>query len=220
VTLELDRDGAQLFPGALDGSALEHLRSLFPSTTGPGERIYRNARLADWLTNGPAGIISRQVLGDAATPVRAILFDKTPGANWSLGWHQDRTIAVRERIDRAGFDHWNSKAGVTHVEPSFDVLKRMLTARIHLDPVPANNAPLLIAPGSHGKGRIAEDAIEAVVKQCGSFACLAAAGDIWLYRTTILHASDRSRTVDRRRVLQVDYSAEKLPGDLEWRGVG
>jgi hypothetical protein len=214
------RDGAQLFPGALDGSALEHLRSLIPSTRGPGERIYRNEGLADWLTNGPAGAISRRVLGDAATPVRAILFDKTRGANWSLGWHQDRTIAVLERSDTVDFSHWNSKAGVTHVEPPFEVLERMLTARIHLDPVAEGNAPLLIAPGSHRKGRIAEDAIDAVVEQCGSFACLAAAGDIWLYRTTILHASDRSRTAGRRRVLQVDYSAEKLPGALEWRSVG
>ena len=31
----------------------------------------------------------------------------------------------------------------------------MVTLRVHLDPVPATNAPLLIAPGSHKLGRIA-----------------------------------------------------------------
>jgi hypothetical protein len=220
VTLDLERDGAQLFPGALNGSTLDDLERLVPSSTGPGERIYQNRRLADWLIRGPAGSISRGVLGGSAKPVRAILFDKTPEANWSLGWHQDRTIAVRERKDTPGFNHWNSKAGAIHVEPPFELLERMLTARIHLDTVPEENAPLLIAPGSHQKGRIAEDGIQGVVEQCGSFACLATGGDIWLYQTTILHASDRSVAADRRRVLQVDYSAESLPGALEWLGVG
>lgn len=38
-----------------------------------------------------------------ARPVRALLFDKTQDMNWALGWHQDRTIAVRERIDVPGY---------------------------------------------------------------------------------------------------------------------
>src|SRR5262245_300754 len=39
------------------------------------------------------------VLGSAAMAVRGIMFDKTPEANWKVAWHQDLTIAVRERID-------------------------------------------------------------------------------------------------------------------------
>ena len=35
--------------------------------------------------------------------VRAILFDKTGDANWTVPWHQDRSIAVATRIDVAGF---------------------------------------------------------------------------------------------------------------------
>ena len=75
------------------------------------------------------------LVGDEAQPVRAILFDKTPAANWSLGWHQDRTIAVRQHINVAGFDHWNRKADAIHVEPPFEFIERMLTLRIHVDPV-------------------------------------------------------------------------------------
>ena len=37
------------------------------------------------------------VLGIAAEPVRAILFDKTAGANWKVAWHQDLSIAVKEK---------------------------------------------------------------------------------------------------------------------------
>src|SRR5438445_21996 len=34
------------------------------------------------------------VLGTDAIAVRGILFDKTPGANWKVPWHQDLSIAV------------------------------------------------------------------------------------------------------------------------------
>jgi len=103
--------------------------------------------------------------------------------------------------------------------PPFPLLERMLTLRVHLDPVPETNAPLRVAPGSHRLGRIAETDVPAVVSACGVVPCLADAGDIWLYATPILHASDRATAVSRRRVLQVDYSADALPGGLDWLGV-
>ena len=218
--LKLERDGAQLFPNALNLQDLDELQRLLPMATGAGERIYRNPQLATWLTDGPVGAIVRDDLGDAAIPVRAILFDKTTTANWALGWHQDRTISVRERVDTPGFNHWNVKAGAVHVEPPFGLIERMVTARIHIDPVAEDNSPLLIAPGSHRLGRIPEERIEALVDQCGSTSCLAAAGDVWLYRTAILHASASTAQGGGRRVLQVDYSADELEGGLQWLGVG
>ena len=93
-----------------------------------------------------------------------------------------------------------------------------MTLRIHLDPVPADNAPLLVAPGSRRLGRIAEDRIEAVLAQCGTACCLAAPGDVWRYATPILHASAAGNG-SRRRVLQVDYAAAALPGGLCWLGL-
>ena len=81
-----------------------------------------------------------------------------------------------------------------------------------------DNAPLLIAPGSHRLGRIAETEIDAIVTSKGIVSCLATAGDVWLYATPILHASAMSAGA-RRRVLQVDYAANDLPGGLKWLGV-
>lgn len=111
------------------------------------------------------------------------------------------------------------KQGIQHVAPPFAITAEMATLRIHLDDTPADNAPLLIAPGSHRLGLIAEDAIAAVVARCGSFACLAAAGDVWCYATPILHASAATQSDRRRRVLQVDYSATSRPAPLEWLGI-
>ncbi|GLH79045.1 hypothetical protein SSBR45G_39540 [Bradyrhizobium sp. SSBR45G] len=95
----------------------------------------------------------------------------------------------------------------------------MVTLRVHLDAVPGGNAPLLIAPGSHRLGRIAEADVPAVVARCGTAVCCAEPGDIWLYATPILHASEPSVHPGHRRVLQVDFAADELPGGLAWLGV-
>jgi hypothetical protein len=184
-----------------------------------GVRLHGVAGLGELLA--PDGPLRPAVatLGLAARPVRAILFDKTPGANWALGWHQDRTVAVRERRDAPGYGPWSIKAGVQHVEPPFDVIEPMVTIRVHLDDVPADNAPLLIAPGSHRLGRIAEPDIADAVERCGTATCLARRGDVWAYATAILHASAASSGHARRRVLQVDYAAHDLAKPLEWLGV-
>jgi ectoine hydroxylase-related dioxygenase (phytanoyl-CoA dioxygenase family) len=95
----------------------------------------------------------------------------------------------------------------------------MVTLRVHLDDVPDTNAPLLIAPGSHLLGRVPVNDIAAVVRDCGTRMCLAQAGDIWLYATPLVHASKAATRPVHRRVLQVDYAAQKLPGGLQWLGV-
>ena len=99
------------------------------------------------------------------------------------------------------------------------MLFRSVTIRIHLDEVPEDNAPLLIAPGSHRLGLVREEAIDAAVAACGTHACLADAGDIWVYATPILHASATVATPRRRPVLHVAYPAFALPGALEWSGI-
>lgn len=214
----LDRVGAVHLEAALPDTDLAHLLR-WSDTIGsgrPGERI-NQLQCLDWLIdNGIAGSIARTANGPDARPVRAILFDKTPGNNWALGWHQDRTIAVEKRYDTPGFDNWNMKAGVCHAEPPFSLIERMVTMRIHLDDVNDDNAPLLLAPGSHRFGRIVESEIDRLVKDCGQMACRATAGDIWLYRTAVLHASKRSKSNGRRRVLQVDFSPDQLPPPLQW----
>ncbi|MEO0852690.1 MAG: hypothetical protein AAFY15_04210, partial [Cyanobacteria bacterium J06648_11] len=74
------------------------------------------------------------LLGDRPRLVRAIAFDKTPTQNWAVSWHQDRTIAVRQRAELLGWDSWTVKDGTLHVQPPRFVLDAMATVRIHLDP--------------------------------------------------------------------------------------
>lgn len=95
----------------------------------------------------------------------------------------------------------------------------MPTLRLHLDPVPETNAPLLIAPGSHKFGRIAEAKVAEIALLCGSAVCLAEPGEVWLYATPILHASEAAIAPARRRVLQIDFAVGDLPGGLRWLGI-
>ncbi len=221
IHLDLTEHGGALFPGAASSilGALETVLAKLPADHA-GLRLHGIPGFAALLdATGPIGRLAADRLGGGVRAVRAILFDKSAATNWALGWHQDRTIAVRKRIDTQGFSPWSVKAGVTHVEPPFALLERMLTLRIHLDAVPGDNAPLLIAPGSHRFGRIPERDIAARVAASGTFACTADRGDVWAYATPILHASPRAARPGHRRVLQVDYAADDLPGGLAWLGI-
>lgn len=113
--LTLNDDGAQLFAQALDEAAcgcLETVLAALPRSR-PGVRIWEGRQLRPFLYKaGPIGAIAASVLGEQARPVRAILFDKTAERNWSLGWHQDRTIVVKERMDTDGYGPWTVKSGL------------------------------------------------------------------------------------------------------------
>ncbi len=168
---------------------------------------------------GVLGQAAARFGGPGSKPVRAVLFDKSPENNWKLGWHQDRTVVVKRRIEVDGYGPWSTKSGLQHVAPPFRVLERMVTLRVHLDPVGADNAPLLIAPGSHKLGKLPATEVAAAAGECGTRSCLAAVGDVWVYSTSILHASDAAAHPARRRVLQVDYASGDLDGELEWLGI-
>lgn len=219
--LNLVNDGAEHFHAAAL-AALPDIRAALqdlPSQQA-GVRIHGIKPLMPILAaDGSVGVLASEFLGPQCRPVRAILFDKNAKTNWSLAWHQDRTICVKQRIEVDGYGPWTTKGGMQHVAPPFDLLARMVTLRVHLDDVPTGNSPLLIAPGSHKVGRVPISDYEEVVRHHGIYSCLAHAGDVWVYSTPILHASETASVIRHRRVLQVDYSADELGGGLEWLGV-
>lgn len=209
---ELRERGFAHFAGFLLEDELVRLEGMLPKFDRPGIRasglgLTELARLDE---------LARALCGSAARPVRAILFDKSQVSNWSLDWHQDRTIWVRARAEVPGFGSWTVKSDMVHVEPPFELIERMVTLRLHFDQVTRSNGPLRVAPGSHRLGRIDESGIRATVRELGEHSCLASRGDVWVYHSTILHASQTSESSSRRRVLHVDYSPIALPAPLEW----
>jgi len=220
--LTLAGDGAQLYRAAVGKENLAGIEAALAHVPlqRAGVRLSGIPALNAFLTpEEPLGKLTASELGPNARPVRAILFDKTADTNWALTWHQDRTISVQERVETPGYGPWTTKAGLLHVAPPFEVLASMITMRVHLDVVTANNAPLRIAIGSHLLGQIPEAAVPDTVQRCGTAVCLADPGDVWLYRTPILHASDAAIAPTRRRVLQIDFADRDLPAGLKWSGI-
>jgi hypothetical protein len=220
--VDFTRDGAVHFPGVLSATDIAALRALADRTVGvrPGARLRDDRALDDILAaNGPVGAVAAGLTSPAARPVRAVMFDKTPEANWAVAWHQDRTLPVAARVDVEGYGPWSTKDGVLHVAPPFEILTRMITLRVHLDSVDVGNAPLRVALGSHRLGRVAAEHAAGRAAEHFLIDCLAEPGDVWAYATPILHASDRAEPPRRRRVLQIDYADFDLPGDLAWAGL-
>lgn len=174
----------------------EHIRALAVSTD---VRAFANA-----------------VLGDECFAVRALLFDKTPSANWKVVWHQDLTIATRERIDVPGFGPWTEKAGVPHVQPPVDILERMLAVRIHLDACTATNGPVRVVERSHRLGRLSATAIDELRRTEAECECLVEQGGILAFRPLIVHASAPATKPAHRRVIHIEYASQPLPSPLEW----
>ncbi|MFL6428904.1 MAG: phytanoyl-CoA dioxygenase family protein [Acidobacteriaceae bacterium] len=156
------------------------------------------------------------VLGPDHHPVRGILFDKIPDANWKVPWHQDVTIAVQQKIEIDGYGPWSVKADVVHVQPPAAVLEGMLSLRLHLDSCTEENGALRVLPHSHRNGRISETDISGLLRATPATVCEIAAGGALLMRPLLLHASSASRRPTHRRVIHIDYSRVALPGGLCW----
>ncbi|MGP0066307.1 MAG: phytanoyl-CoA dioxygenase family protein [Isosphaeraceae bacterium] len=162
--------------------------------------------------------IAEAVLGPGAFAVRGLFFDKTPTANWNLPWHQDLTIAVRERRDTLGFGPWTRKGGIAHVHAPADLLARMVTIRLHLDDCGPESGPMRVLPGSHASGKLDPGAIATWSSRAGELAvdCLVPAGGAVIMRPMLVHASASGTGPGRRRVIHLEYAAEALPGGLHW----
>ncbi|MEM9014480.1 MAG: phytanoyl-CoA dioxygenase family protein [Pseudomonadota bacterium] len=201
---------------AINPAALDALKTEF-TCNSIGERSFEfvralaNSEIADVINK-----TIRHLTGKDASPTRIIFFDKTTSANWSLGWHQDRVIAVRERKAIAGYNKWTVKGGTIHVEPPFEVMENSITVRISVDPADHNNGALEILPGSHRLGKLSDSRSAALGEISEAKTLETNPGDIVFLSTPILHRSGPSRTSRRRRTIQIDYSWAPLPKPLEW----
>ncbi len=162
--------------------------------------------------------IAAAVLGPGSFAVRGLFFDKTPLVNWNLPWHQDLTVAVRERRDVPGFGPWTLKGGIPHAHAPADLLARMLTVRLDLDDCGPASGPMRVLPGSHVSGKLDPGEIASWTVRANKHAvdCLVAAGGVVVMRPLLLHASASGTGAGHRRVIHLEYAAEDLPGGLEW----
>jgi hypothetical protein len=156
------------------------------------------------------------ILGPDSFPVRAILFDKTPDTNWKIPWHQDVTIAVKERIACEGYGPWSIKAGVLHVQPPAEISEQMLSVRLHLDDCPESNGALRVIPRTHKLGKLRHAQTDELTAMRQQVTCEVGAGGVLLMRPLLLHASSEAKGIGHRRVIHIDYAATQLAYGMEW----
>lgn len=223
----LARNGFAIVPGAVEPAAVDVLLAAIGPlaeavgrTRGGARHLLREVPAVRALARSAAVRgVAEAALGPGAFAVRGLLFDKTPGANWKVVWHQDLTIAVRERREVPGFGPWSEKESVPHVQAPAELLARMVAVRVHLDDCTEANGPVRVLPGSHRDGRLSAADVDARRAEAEEVVCTVPRGGILTFHALLLHASSPARAPAHRRVVHLEYVAAEwaaLPGGLTW----
>lgn len=219
------REGVCVIPRVLSADAIAEIVTLCEplleqtDNRGVGVRrvLLRSPRLAKELDAVELLKKLTPFLGSNAQIIRAILFNKTPSANWLVPWHQDRTIAVRERKEMPGYGPWAVKDGEHHCQPPLDVLESIITVRLHLDPCPADAGPMRVLAGTHRLGVLDPSSIDLLSQSRQVIEVTPDAGDVVVTTPLAVHSSPKAtRLAGHRRVLHLDYSSFSLPDGLCW----
>lgn len=223
---DLHEHGFTTVPGVLREGEIEALRAAIQAVEGEAvsrrKNVYAIRNLLEvplvreLAQSAPVRGLVEPVLGSGAFAVRGIFFDKTPDTNWKVVWHQDMSIAVREKREVAGFGAWSQKAGIWHVQPPREVLENMVAVRLHLDPCPESNGALRVVPNSHTQGKLDAPRIAAWRGNGPEITCEVPQGGALLMRPLLLHASSPSQSPAHRRVVHLEFGAVALPGELQW----
>ena len=212
---KVEEDGFGIIENCLDEATVEELCKEFDDARDPQRNLLSVPSVRRLAIARPVREIMETVIGPECFAVRAIFFNKTRGSNWKVVWHQDLTIAVRERSDVDGFGPWTIKNGVVHVQPPSEIMNEMLAIRLHLDESAFDNGPLRVIAGSHANGRLSREQIASCMKQY-SLTCAVAKGGALVMRPMLLHASSACGIPKSRRVIHIEFAAAELPPPLQW----
>jgi hypothetical protein len=169
-------------------------------------------KVADVWRQPPLPDMFELVLGQDFGLVRVLFFDKPNSRSWTLPWHRDVTIAVRDNsLSSSVFGKPTRKAGVPHVEAPRSVLEQMIALRIHLDDTDGENGGLKVRPGSHRQnGENVGTPSELICAQ---------RGDVLIMRPLLIHSSGHVRpgTSRSRRIIHFEFAASpRLQDGYEW----
>ena len=154
--------------------------------------------------------IAQEILGGAAIPFRATLFDKSPNSNWLIVWHQDTALPLKRRREASGWGPWSIKDGVNYAHAPAEVLSEVVALRIHLDDSTLQNGPLRVLPRTHRLGLLSDEQIQSLGRETKDVLCTVDAGGIVAMRPLLLHSSSKSQADAPRRVLHIEFTRSLL----------
>jgi ectoine hydroxylase-related dioxygenase (phytanoyl-CoA dioxygenase family) len=169
--------------------------------------LMRNEAVARFARKQRLLELATAALASTAVPYRATLFDKSPGANWLVVWHQDTALPLRHRREAPGWGPWSTKAGVLYAHAPATALHQVVALRVHLDDSTSQNGPLRVIPGSHERGVLSDAAIQDLVTRTRAHECPVPRGGVLVMRPLLVHASSKSVVPASRRVLHLEYAS-------------
>jgi Phytanoyl-CoA dioxygenase (PhyH) len=222
LAAEIDRFGFTIVDRYLDPDPIDSLideivaLELTPERAGIRNILELSPRVKLLAHSREIHAVVEPILGDTARLVRGIFFDKQLSANWKVPWHQDLTIAVKNRLELTDYHPWSVKGGIPHVRPPVAILAQMLTVRIHLDRTDESNGALKVIPASHCHGKLTQLEVDRWKQLNTATVCTCEAGGILLMRPLLLHASSIASAPSHRRVIHLEYAGCSLPPGLDW----
>ena len=145
---------------------------------------------------------------------KSIFFDKPEKSNWFVAYHQDLTISVDKKVEIENYENWTTKQNQFAVQPPKEILEQNFTIRIHIDKTTNENGALKVLNKSHRRGIVRTENIE--LENEIETICEVEKGGIMIMKPLIFHASNKTTNNERRRVIHIEFSNQKLPNELEW----
>jgi ectoine hydroxylase-related dioxygenase (phytanoyl-CoA dioxygenase family) len=211
-------DGFAIIPGVVSECEIADLRAVLDRSELRRSRAgmrhaLRNAGVAALARDSRLIAMAQEVLGTAALPFRATLFDKSRTSNWLVVWHQDTALPLREKREVPGWGPWSIKDGVNYAHAPASVLEQVLALRPHLDDSMAENGPLRVLPGTHSLGVLSDEALHDLSTKTVAIDCTVPRGGILVLRPLVVHSSSKSQSNVPRRVLHMEYATSLVLHD-------
>lgn len=217
---KLEADGWIIVSTGLRPAVLQSLRDSAFSTQGAGQRCLLDQPAVRESANLlRAELVQSGLLPNGSVTIQAIAFDKTPGTNWKVTWHQDLMFPFAKPVTTPAFAVSSIKDGIAYARPPRDVLEELLAVRLHLDDCDETNGPLRVVSGTHREGIFKGAEVSRIVGRSRGTTCLAKTGEALLMRPLLLHASSPATTPKHRRVLHLVYHNGRSIPELWHRAV-
>lgn len=194
-------DDSPLFRKSKDLFAIRQFLKEIPQTT-------------NIIFNDNLKVLIAEIFGTDYFVVKSIYFDKPKESNCHVPWHQDLTISVDKKEELNGYGPWTVKQDQFGVQPPVNILEDNFTLRIHLDKTDKNNGALKVIPGTHANGVVPVTTFQPIPQE--EFTCEVPAGGVMIMKPLLYHSSAKTTNQQQRRVIHIEFSKEKLAGNLAW----
>ncbi|WP_035651720.1 phytanoyl-CoA dioxygenase family protein [Flavobacterium sp. ASV13] len=227
---EVENEGYSIINNVFTENEIENLISLIENKTenNPENDTFRKSQdlfairqfhkeipeTLPYIFNQNLQNIIETTFGKGYFITKSIYFDKPEKSNWFVAYHQDLTISVDKKIDVENFENWTIKQNQFAVQPPTEILENNFTIRIHIDKTTKDNGALKVINNSHSKGILRIENLD--FKKEKESICEVEKGGIMIMKPLLFHASNKTTNNERRRVIHIEFSKQKLPNGLEW----